>query len=389
MKRKSEKITQFVRGYRILQYLQKYTDEKHPIKQKEMRANAEVAKYMGRQDTYNDLIFSIAEALNCDMGERLLPEEEWRIVFDLYREKNGDRDGEDLENDDKEEDAYVVGSNGERRHKARPIKNLYYQHIFSYEEIDALIEGVWFSKTLSNDKRTAIVKKIIKHLTSKHYKDSYQGVLGIKEPVIGDRGRLEENLAVIREAMSADGGLGRKISFRFNGYNRHKKLISAGDKRHMVSPYYIVANGGRYYLIGGWDGIGDQDPQMCIYRIDLMSELNVLPERRLPNRKIVGLPYEWSDDFSLSHLNMFFDEPENIHLRIKCESYQWTFLHDWFGDNFQSVGEDYVVVKCSPKAMVHWALQYSDRVEVLQPEHVRRQVIEQIKKLNEKYKIDP
>ena len=119
---------------------------KAPIKQTEMRKNAEVAKYMGRQDTYNDLIFSLAEALNCDMSERLLPEDEWRIVFDLYREKNGDRGGEDLKNDGEEEDECVVGSSGERRHKARPIKNLYYQHVFSYEEIDALIEGVWFEQ---------------------------------------------------------------------------------------------------------------------------------------------------------------------------------------------------------------------------------------------------
>ena len=242
---------------------------------------------------------------------------------------------------------------------------------------------------MSNDKRAAIVKKIIKHLTSEYYKDSYQGVLGIKEPVIGDRGRLEENLVVIREAMSADNGLGRKISFRFNGYDRRKKLIPAGDRHHTVSPYYIVANGGRYYLIGGWDGTEDKAPQMCIYRIDLMAELKVLEERRLPKRKVEGLPYEWNDDFALSHLNMFHDEPEEIHLQIDCKPHQWTFLHDWFGDNFRSVGDDLVVVKCSPEAMVHWALQYSDRVEVVYPEHVRQRIIQQIKKRNEKYETNP
>ena len=39
----------------------------------------------------------------------------------------------------------------------------------------------------------------------------------------------------------------------------------------------------------------------------------------------------------------------------------------------------------SPFAMVNWALQYSDRVEVLEPESIRQQVAEKVRKLYEKY----
>lgn len=49
----------------------------------------------------------------------------------------------------------------------------------------------------------------------------------------------------------------------------------------------------------------------------------------------------------------------------------YTFLHDWFGDTFKYLKtettqpyNDIVEVICSPYGMVHWALQYSDRVEV-------------------------
>ena len=49
---------------------------------------------------------------------------------------------------------------------------------------------------------------------------------------------------------------------------------------------------------------------------------------------------------------------------------------------------DIVRVTCSPFAIVNWALQYSDRVEVLQPEPVREQVIEKIKNLNQKYGLE-
>lgn len=47
--------------------------------------------------------------------------------------------------------------------------------------------------------------------------------------------------------------------------------------------------------------------------------------------------------------------------------------------------DDIVKVECSPFAMVHWALQYSDRVEVISPEEVRDDVIAKIRNLNIKY----
>ena len=47
--------------------------------------------------------------------------------------------------------------------------------------------------------------------------------------------------------------------------------------------------------------------------------------------------------------------------------------------------DNIVKVECSPFAMVHWVLQYSDRVEVVAPEEVRNGVIEKIRNLNVKY----
>lgn len=380
MKQRGDKIPQFVRGYRVLQYLQEYTDADHPTTQAELR-ETDIEKYLGVRETSNSLIHFLAEALNCDNDERPLPEDQWRIVFDDYKKKHGEQADVDTEDDESE---YVILSNGEKQRRPTPIRNLYYQSPFSHEEIDALIEGVWFSKTLSNEKRERIVAKIKKHLTSKYYKDSYRGILGIKEPVVGDRSRVEENLVVIREAIGGQ----KKLSFLFNGYDRRKKLIPAGNWRRVVSPYYIVANGGRYYLIGGWDAKGAQAPQMCIYRIDLMTEPMVLSDKRLPVRKVKGLPLEWSEDFALSHLNMFHDQPERIKLKITCEPHQWTFLYDWFGNSFHSVSTsegEFVIVNCSPEAMVYWALQYCDRVEVLEPEHVRRKVMEKVEQLSQKY----
>ena len=44
-------------------------------------------------------------------------------------------------------------------------------------------------------------------------------------------------------------------------------------------------------------------------------------------------------------------------------------------------------VECSPYGMAHWALQYSELVEVLEPESLREDIKIKIKALNEKYSL--
>ena len=129
---------------------------------------------------------------------------------------------------------------------------------------------------------------------------------------------------------------------------------------------------------------------MLIWRIDLMSDVEVLKTARTARNKIENMPPEWTDSFQFSHLNMSYDKPETIRLRIRdAEGGEppYTFLRDWFGETWRSVGTDEVEVECSPFGMANWAMQYSDRVEVLKPEHVREMVKDQVRKMNEKYGI--
>ena len=45
-------------------------------------------------------------------------------------------------------------------------------------------------------------------------------------------------------------------------------------------------------------------------------------------------------------------------------------------------------VNCSPYAMANWAMQYSGRVEVLEPQSVRESIVEKIQALNQKYCVE-
>ena len=112
-----------------------------------------------------------------------------------------------------------------------------------------------------------------------------------------------------------------------------------------------------------------------------------------------GLPifnaYWDPEKYMAEHLNMGFDEPQNIQMKIRNIDY--TMIHDWFGDHYEKVREviekdddgrevayDIVQVRTSPAMIVHWAMQYGTKVEILN-EEIRERIKEELKKMTEMY----
>ncbi|GBF70141.1 hypothetical protein LAWASA_2870 [Lawsonibacter asaccharolyticus] len=404
----SERPKNFERSWRILEYLRRNSDPEHYVTRAELLNDPVMHRYVKGKETFNDAIFHMALAMNCEENGMVKPSEEWKIDYLAFREKYEGRNEAGEEDDMLEEDDEFEQNQKEPR---LPIRKLHYRHTFSYEEINMLIEGILFSRTLDTKTAHHLIEKIEEHLTTKFYKKGPKNICTVRETVLADRDQLRENLLLIQRAIDDK----VRIRFRFNGYNRNRELEPVRTEKDTVSPYYIVANGGRYYLLACKEMLKDGSPKrhMSIWRVDLMTDMEIpgrderrKGERALEKKQVEDLPREWSEDFPLHHLNMSFDKPVPIELRIipsggkigeSTERHRpdYTFLYDWFGDTFRYERTeteppygDIVSVVCSPFGMVNWALQYSDRVEVLRPEAVREQVIEKIKNLSEKYAVD-
>ena len=302
----SERYSKIERAYRILEYLRRNSDKEHTITQASLRKNPEISPYVGDKETYNDTIVKLAEALNFD-EYAVKPEENWKIIFDDFKRYYGDDDFDD-EIDDSDS-------------ATMRIRGLYYNHTFSYEEINSLIEAVLFSKTVDTATADCIIDKIENILTTKFYRNSAKHICRVREPESISREVLKENLLTIQQAIDDN----VRISFIFNGYDKNNKLVPVHRNKDTVSPYYIVANGGRYYLIACMEWGGSQSNNMSIWRIDLMSDIEI-PNKKdklgikgipsLPKSEVEHLPQTWSEDFHYAHLNMSFDNPERIRLRI-------------------------------------------------------------------------
>ena len=404
----SERPKNFERSWRILEYLRRNSDPEHYVTRAELLNDPVMHRYVKGKETFNDAIFHMALAMNCEENGMVKPSEEWKIDYLAFREKYEGRNEAGEEDDMLEEDDEFEQNQKEPR---LPIRKLHYRHTFSYEEINMLIEGILFSRTLDTKTAHHLIEKIEEHLTTKFYKKGPKNICTVRETVLADRDQLRENLLLIQRAIDDK----VRIRFRFNGYNRNRELEPVRTEKDTVSPYYIVANGGRYYLLACKEMLKDGSPKrhMSIWRVDLMTDMEIpgrderrKGDRALEKKQVEDLPREWSEDFPLHHLNMSFDKPVPIELRIipsggkigeSTERHRpdYTFLYDWFGDTFRYERTeteppygDIVSVVCSPFGMVNWALQYSDRVEVLRPEAVREQVIEKIKNLSEKYAVD-
>ena len=388
----------------ILKILQERTDECTSLSQKEIYDLLKKTDHPCSERSLVDYLQVLMRELNPEDADGYVDarfsKADYKIIVKGLDEKLKARD-EGLEED---------GA------KKLQLRNIRYNQLFSFEELNQVIEAVLFLKNTSADQKEKLIRKL-QTLSSVNYAKHSpfisettgcisKNISGVFEDSRIDEKVVKKNLNIIREAMEANEGRGYKISFCFNGYDKDKQLVlrknGAGDPiRYISNPYYVILYNGKYYLICNIEPYEN----VAFYRIDLMSDVAVHIKRSLVDsqrfvrairkqkRNIQGLPKEWEDRsaaaFQSEHLYMFYGEPCEIRLKIDRERY--TLLHDYFGEHYTFIKHideiwDEVKVTCVPKAMEAWAMQCSAYVEVLSPENVRANIANTCEQLLERYK---
>jgi hypothetical protein len=292
--------------------------------------------------------------------------------------------------------------------KKLQIRDIYYNHTFSFEELNQIIEAVLFLKNIDEATKEKLIRKL-QTLSSKNYPNHSpfistttgkisNSISSVYENSRVDETLVRENLKTIRSAMEKKPS-GCKIKFHFNGYNEMKELVPKQRNGELITyvanPYYVILYNGKYYLICNVEPYAS----VAIYRIDLMSDItteinssSLNWENRKPKRDVNDLPSVWNEEeasaFQTEHMYMFFGQACTIRLKIPKDRY--TLVHDYFGERYRFVRHledsfDEVEVKCVPEAMACWAMQCSEYVEVLSPLELRDDIKERCRKLLEKY----
>ena len=298
-----------------------------------------------------------------------------------------------------QEDRLKAKQNKEKGKKAADITGFSYVHTFDHGELDRLIQLVCFSDMLSNEDKKRLVDKLVS-TASVYYRTPFQDGEELRFNPKAVHGRFSGRSLQDKQQFAEKNNLIQKavkdlcqIRFKFNGYTAEHEMVPKSEYLHVLSPYHLVVYHDNYYCIG----LKKEDKRIWHYRVDLMSDVEILTDddgKAVPIDVCAfeGLPicnaYWDPEKYMAEHLYMAYDEPKEIHIKIRNTDY--TILHDWFGDHYEKIkqpceaGYDIVAVRTSPSMMVHWAMQYAGAVEVMDDE-IRKKIREEIEKLKEKY----
>lgn len=391
------------RAIQVLDVLKLMTDEDHSLTRDQLR---ELLSLYRKVKYANDTSLESSNTFNKAMAEILLEinpkrhtddnDSEYRVKYEGYEEDH-------LINKVK-----IKKDNANKVELAPVINGLRYVHDFDNETLDKLIQLVSFSDMFSNEEKSELIGKLVA-TASVYYKTPFADgdVLRFNPTAIhgrfsqrngADRKQLSENMKIIQYAINNLA----QIKFKFNRYTSDHELVPKYERMNVLSPYHMVVYHDNYYVIGLNQAWGDK--KVLHYRVDLMSDIEIIKddEGKVIHIEVCdfeGLPISnayWDPEKYMSeHMNMAFDEPRDIKIRIKEDKF--TLIHDWFGDHYQKIGSitetdsngniinyDIVVVRTSPFMIVHWAMQYGTVVEIMD-EEIREEIKKELEKMHGKY----
>ncbi len=250
---------------------------------------------------------------------------------------------------------------------------------FDDAELRILIDSVLFSKSISTRQAKGLIQKL-RGLASNYFNAKVSHVSNLPELQRTDNKQAMYALDAINDSIAEK----KKNSFTYNYIGTDFKLHPKREEPYIVNPYQIVANNGRFYLIGNYDKYDN----VAHFRIDKMTDVKMLDAKAKPMKEIpelengLNLPKHMAE-----HIYMF--SGKSISIKLVTTDDMMTEMVDWFGKDFRIIERDgdkiTISVSCNENAMRYWALQYGPYVEVLEPHSLRERLVEDIEKMQQKY----
>ena len=250
---------------------------------------------------------------------------------------------------------------------------------FTDAELRLLIDSIFTSGAISDKAAHSLVKKLERY-SNKYFKAHVSHIHSTSSGKNTDNPMVMDSIAIIDEAISK----GRQISFSYLQYGIDFKLHPRRSQKYIVSPYQMISNRGKYYLIAKTE----EYENLSHYRLDRIVNVEILKDKNKPIKSIHG--YESGlnlKDYLAEHFYMY--SGESIHIKLKAHENLMDNLVDSFGKDFRVVpeGEDEIIVslKCNPDTFFYWAMQYGLNIEVLEPESMRKRIQSACKEIEKKY----
>lgn len=245
-------------------------------------------------------------------------------------------------------------------------------------EVRMLIDGVLSSQHIGVKHSRDLIEKLASE-ENKYFRKNIKHIYAVNDFNKGDNAEVFYSIDIVHEAIEN----GKMVEYDYNKYGADKKLHKTSFQR--VSPYQLILHNQRYYLMGYSSYWG----HMTYHRLDRITNMVISERSAVPIRDIEG----FKDGINYKNLTtampyMFSDTPETVEML----AVEWILdqVIDWFGkdiriDKTDDDGTYKITLKSSPTAMLFWAMQYTDECEVVSPTSLRERIKETIKKARDKY----
>lgn len=235
---------------------------------------------------------------------------------------------------------------------------------FDKTEVSYIIDAIFSSRSIDGRQAKKMADSVSSCL-SKYQRKDYSYIYKSSEINRTSNKQVLYNISVIHEAISK----GKRVGFQYLTYDKNgKQTFRNNGFQYIVSPYYLINNFGRYYLLCNYR---EKYRALQTFRIDYMANIEIKNDWNIKRTEDLK---EGEKNFSISkyindHLYILGGESVDVVLELEQEG-TIQIIKDWFGEAAKiSIKGDkiFASVCCNENAMFYWVMQYSDCVKVISP----------------------
>ena len=247
-------------------------------------------------------------------------------------------------------------------------------------ELKILIDAARSANFLTRKQTDSIARKLAA-LTSNASAHTLSAVVQSPSPIKTGKGETSVAIDTVLRAIRKQ----RKVIFQYTYTGGDMAVkIRLNRKPEPVSPYALIWQHDKYYLVGNWSGA----TPFSYYRLDRVHNIELLDEPAVPLKEL--LPNGEAGLRDYIDENIYATSGKRIIIELEGGEDMTDTVLDTFGDNAvikQVDDKIHVRIKTNEnKGLYHWLMQYAESLKVVSPEHIRDGVKERLKAALDNYR---
>ena len=240
-------------------------------------------------------------------------------------------------------------------------------------ELKILIDAVQSANFLTKKQTDSLVRRL-SQMASTDSAKTLSDIPSSPSPVKIGKGETSAVIDMILKAIRKK----RKVHFlyTYTGGDLATKYRHS-MKTEPVSPYALIWQHDKYYLIGNWSGASP----FSYYRLDRIHSLELLDEDAVPLESL--LPDGEAGLRAYVDENIYATSGKRVRIELEGSEDMTDTVLDAFGDN-ADIRWDGKNIRCTiktneNKGLYRWLMQYAGSLKVISPKHIQEGVKQRLK----------